>query len=36
MRKLATILLKFLRFLLPQPVPRPVRVSVRRSRRPCS
>jgi len=32
MRILATILLKFLRFLLPRPVPRPVRVNVRSSR----
>jgi hypothetical protein len=34
MRNLATILLNFLRFLLPRPVPRPVRLHVRSSRRP--
>jgi hypothetical protein len=36
MRKLATVLLNVLRFLLPQPVPRPVRVNIRNSRQPQS
>jgi hypothetical protein len=34
MRKLPKILLDLLRFLLPRPVPRPVRITVRSSRRP--